>query len=241
MALIICPECNKSVSDSASVCPYCGYPILQYVQNKLFDTEVNRLMDKIKPVNFVCPEPRAKVCVKCGEPFCNDGTPYCQCGIGGKHFPGVEVDYPLVGWGTQFGSERYIHTDCVIPMNIGDQESEEYIQYEASINERIEKYEDACRTGARKRHWIFEATPPKEEWFGQQPFSREEIEQIHNYFSQPTPSKPDPLLPHCPFCSSTDLSKISNLGKAVKLHLFGLLGADDLGKTYKCNNCGGKF
>lgn len=27
MALINCPECSKSISDSASNCPNCGYPI----------------------------------------------------------------------------------------------------------------------------------------------------------------------------------------------------------------------
>jgi ribosomal protein L37E len=27
MALITCPECNKSISDKAKACPCCGYPI----------------------------------------------------------------------------------------------------------------------------------------------------------------------------------------------------------------------
>lgn len=27
MALILCPECNKQISDKASFCPHCGYPI----------------------------------------------------------------------------------------------------------------------------------------------------------------------------------------------------------------------
>ena len=29
MALITCPECSKQVSDQASSCPSCGYPIKQ--------------------------------------------------------------------------------------------------------------------------------------------------------------------------------------------------------------------
>ena len=29
MALIICPECGKSVSDKATVCPECGYPLVE--------------------------------------------------------------------------------------------------------------------------------------------------------------------------------------------------------------------
>lgn len=45
----------------------------------------------------------------------------------------------------------------------------------------------------------------------------------------------------CPICHSTSLSKISNLGKVVKVGALGILGAGDLGKTWKCNSCGVKF
>ena len=34
MALIICPECGKEVSDKASVCIGCGYPIESYKKNE---------------------------------------------------------------------------------------------------------------------------------------------------------------------------------------------------------------
>lgn len=47
--------------------------------------------------------------------------------------------------------------------------------------------------------------------------------------------------PKCPICNSPNLSKISSIGKAAKISLFGIYGADNLGKTYKCNNCGSRF
>lgn len=47
--------------------------------------------------------------------------------------------------------------------------------------------------------------------------------------------------PKCPSCQSTNLSKISSVGKAAKIGLFGIFGAGDIGKTYRCNNCGVKF
>ena len=47
--------------------------------------------------------------------------------------------------------------------------------------------------------------------------------------------------PECPICHSKNLSKISNIGKATKIGVFGIFGAGDLGKTYKCNNCGSRF
>lgn len=47
--------------------------------------------------------------------------------------------------------------------------------------------------------------------------------------------------PHCPICNSTNLLKISTVKKATKIGLFGIFGAGDVGKTYKCNNCGSRF
>ena len=34
MALIVCPECEKQVSDQAEACPSCGYPIPKYIEEK---------------------------------------------------------------------------------------------------------------------------------------------------------------------------------------------------------------
>lgn len=59
------------------------------------------------------------------------------------------------------------------------------------------------------------------------------------YFNEQ--SKQNSNIPRCPICNSTNLSKISNLKKAGKIGLFGIFGAGDIGKTWKCNNCGSKF
>lgn len=45
----------------------------------------------------------------------------------------------------------------------------------------------------------------------------------------------------CPICHAECLTKISNVGKFVKVSAFGILGAGDLGKTYKCGSCGYRF
>lgn len=56
------------------------------------------------------------------------------------------------------------------------------------------------------------------------------------------PLQPQPQnIPRCPICQSSDLSKISTVKKATKIGLFGIFGAGDMGKTWKCNNCGSKF
>ena len=45
----------------------------------------------------------------------------------------------------------------------------------------------------------------------------------------------------CPICHSERITKISNVGKFVKVSAFGILGAGDVGKKYRCDSCGYKF
>lgn len=54
MALMICPECNSKVSDKAKMCPHCGYPIYEYVNEKneskdsnLNDVEIKKRITQI--------------------------------------------------------------------------------------------------------------------------------------------------------------------------------------------------
>ena len=48
-------------------------------------------------------------------------------------------------------------------------------------------------------------------------------------------------VPKCPTCGSPDITKISGVTKAAKVGAFGIFGAGDIGKTYKCRNCGSKW
>lgn len=43
MALIHCPECDKDVSDTAKICPHCGYDIQSYVLKKNAAEELNSI------------------------------------------------------------------------------------------------------------------------------------------------------------------------------------------------------
>lgn len=45
----------------------------------------------------------------------------------------------------------------------------------------------------------------------------------------------------CPVCGGHSVQKISSVGKYAKIGAFGILGADDLGKRWKCKICGAKF
>ncbi len=48
-------------------------------------------------------------------------------------------------------------------------------------------------------------------------------------------------IPKCPICGSTDLVRIDTSKKVLKVIAFGLYGAGDIGKTWRCNNCKSKF
>lgn len=73
----------------------------------------------------------------------------------------------------------------------------------------------------------------------QQLKNAKEVERNNNQIRQEYYTNKN--VPQCPICQSTDLSKISSVWKAASIGLFSLFGADDIGKTWECNNCGCKF
>lgn len=44
----------------------------------------------------------------------------------------------------------------------------------------------------------------------------------------------------CPYCSSTNTSKLSTMSRVVSTGVFGL-GSKKIGKQYHCNHCGADF
>ena len=42
---------------------------------------------------------------------------------------------------------------------------------------------------------------------------------------------------HCPYCNSTNVTKIGTVNRAVSVGMFGL-ASKKIGKTHKCNDCG---
>lgn len=68
MALIRCPECNNEVSDRASICPHCGYPMSERIDSK---SNSSNNGDRI----ILCPNCGAEnssnvlCCKYCGESY----------------------------------------------------------------------------------------------------------------------------------------------------------------------------
>ena len=42
---------------------------------------------------------------------------------------------------------------------------------------------------------------------------------------------------HCPYCNSSNVTKIGTINRAVSVGMFGL-ASNKIGKTHKCNDCG---
>lgn len=72
MALVVCPECQKQISDRAKACPYCGFPMEEHIRSNAEKIEPNTANDI---ENLICPKcgaeyyKGAKFCRKCGSPI----------------------------------------------------------------------------------------------------------------------------------------------------------------------------
>lgn len=216
MALIMCPECKKEVSSAAENCIHCGYPISKYLQLQRCEPDTRKLVEKVLPCDFTVPSPRAKVCLKCTKPFssvCDNSfrKPSCKCGM-----PGVEIDYQEAYSGRDhLPTQAYILENCVLPRNIGDYTSDEYNAY---VNKMYADMDKINISGER--------TPPNPEYFG-----------IDHSMERSKAHR----LPTCPVCGSTNLSKLTATKSFLKIATFGIAGAGDVGKTWKCNKCGSKI
>ena len=72
--------------------------------------------------------------------------------------------------------------------------------------------------------------------------TEEELKEYLNGIKPKTLSKPTPTisLPHCPYCCSTNIKKISGVSKAASVIGFGIL-SKKIGKQWYCNNCKSYF
>lgn len=47
MALMVCPECQKQISDTTELCPHCGYSIIQYIEQRELDHYISSKVDEL--------------------------------------------------------------------------------------------------------------------------------------------------------------------------------------------------
>ena len=78
MALIKCPECGKEISDRASACPHCGYPLQEYVAPPTEYRVIAYVGESIKPKvrNFIIQSGKLPevTLVPCKSGFITEGS-----------------------------------------------------------------------------------------------------------------------------------------------------------------------
>ena len=269
MALIKCPECGReNVSDSAESCPDCGYGIKAYFEqlkvkkyyscNTLFSflDGFDEGIDGIYTVDWK--DTKYNYSVRDGKILLPSDVWHLIC-----------EDFLLAEKEDEFsGSLPLDETfDAVIIQNIPNRKWTFYKDGvlkkddgEIGIYKRTGHfliYKIANHSGITWRDKPMALVIYNDKIYeeGRCFFSEKQYNNLvtlkNEMQNQEYPfAKPEPLgsvdysyanAPKCPICNSTKLSKISTASKATKVGLFGIFGAGDLGKTWKCNNCGSKF
>lgn len=71
--------------------------------------------------------------------------------------------------------------------------------------------------------------------------TKKEIKKdVINCSSIPSPTPVQSNQPHCPYCNSTNLTKVSGTSRFASTLMFGI-GSKKIGKQWKCNNCKSYF
>lgn len=106
--------------------------------------------------------------------------------------------------------------------------------------------EDVTEQGRGKikpeiRKVIFEKYIKDNPMYSEEAVKQREEKEYRNRLNMPSSYKSkESNQVKCPFCKSTNVTKISTVGRIVSVGLFGL-GSKKIGKQWHCNNCKSDF
>lgn len=240
MSLIKCPECKKEFSEYAKSCPNCGFP-----SDKIIELNRNRKFNlKICKSSFSDTKIIKNLITK----------------IFG--YSSVEADFFVTHAGTAEEDDNnvFIYSEN-IAKDVTMNQLEPIVKlfkkyniilsiYDIKYNKEYTSINSSNILSFNDSNIILDEVKLPVIGIRQQVDIRrpviknktaEKINESLRKYEQSKPSQPTQNLPTCPICGSTNLTKLSNVGKAAKVGFFGIFGAGDLGKTWKCKNCGSKF
>lgn len=253
----VCPQCGKNWDQSDKLmCTHCHYVekvVICPQCTKIFSPEFLKDHSLINKLLHAPDFPD----------FFNEDISFCSC-----HVPYIRLDLDLNEYYNLHRNFEYnsisnnAHTVSKMAFDCVDR----YIYENFFDDSQVDRDNPYFQ-----KHYahMFPETEESKAWFAKQGTTYEEkyyptyyITEVLTFqekeFTFPTPSGPVTLslppkmkaggssssaihVPKCPICGSTNLTKISNLAKGAKIAAFGIYGAGDVGKTWKCNNCGSKF
>lgn len=84
MGLIKCPECGKEISDKAEICVNCGFPIKNYLKEKVERSDYlqmeNKEVETVEKDSFMENNQDTVICESCGAENKADVDYCCKCG-----------------------------------------------------------------------------------------------------------------------------------------------------------------
>lgn len=221
MALINCPECGReNVSDSAEMCPKCGYGIRAHFdrikQEEINKQEKIRMEELQKKKEAEEKEREEKRIASVPEPECPKfsqglilyiaiATIFFSWGF--LYFPTTYYENPEVG---KWMLELIVFIG--VPLLI----------YLPKYNKRKKDYELACTD--------FEAY--------QKQVIKEQDEAIAR--KQQAEEQKMANAVKCPNCGSLNTKEISTISRAISVEMVGL-ASSKIGKQYECKKCGYKW
>lgn len=229
MALIKCPECHGSVSDTSVKCPHCGYDIQKYVakQRQNVDDAIARavakqeseLQQRLKAIdNMNVPNaPKLKISWVTVAFLCFGIFILFFLLIGSNAAPGWAWVVLLIALGLGCG---FLYTDV-----------SDYSATKRRHQEIIQNF-DGHKAMLKK-----EAIRLSKDYIAQLKRRDEfalSLEGIHTSETQP---KVDANIPKCPTCGSTDITRQGIAGRAVSSAIIGGLAPESRAQ-FRCKKCG---
>ena len=213
MVLINCPECAKEISDKASACIGCGYPISADKQSDVYIMVDNTLkeINKIKISNpdwenvehdYKQIDKMIHDCIMDiirdnGKIDIQDILRLCEY---------QKTDASLFIW------KIYEYCGIVHYTNEAD--------YKLTLMNEIDAMIDKALSDKN---------------------CNEEIEMDYNNYLSYKQQERNANIPRCPTCKSANIEKIGAANKIGAVALFGFLATGHISKTFNCKNCGHKW
>ncbi len=248
MALIKCPECGKEISDKASVCIHCGFPlnllsegdISTKIERDLVENELSTIKDKdIRNLYSL-------------EIIDSNGSNVKIITILKGYFrysleeakQAVSVLPILVEGFFDMKSIRCIAQellDAGVDYSIYQDNRE--ILFDLDITDKIEKRaleSSNVGTGAviKQCPQCGQITNQPDAFYC--PKCNVRYERIINNYQEYRYEEQEKNIPKCPTCGSTKIQKISSTKRWFTTGVFGL-ASSNVGKTMECKNCGYKW
>ena len=244
MALIKCPECGKEVSDKASACIHCGFPLCEVIDKSsnidisAFQEELSKLFKEFGSsyslhIENKSPRPDISPIVTKIKSQMSE--------IGEDDIESYN-NYVLSMYNTfislKYSDEKIVNT---IHSLITADRLTERIQFEIM---NAYKNRSAGKNYLWKRHFyplfrtFYSLNGCRNEYKYRELF-KDDFDFFVNGGIKGNSSK-NQNLPKCPTCQSTNIKKISDLSKAASVAMWGLL-SQKVKKQWHCNNCGSEW